>query len=861
MPMVQTFEEPKEKPATTRTRKAAPKKEPKKREPKKREPKRAALPKPSEIIEEVNKAGEAVIPTDKDAGSAVISDAVTRLRQQALATYRTVATAEEMRYLVLNDLFYLLVVIMGRADMNSDFCFMRCAEVQASPNEHIDLWAREHYKSTIITVGKTIQDILRDPELTVVIFSHTRPNAKAFLRQIMRELELNKTLFNLFPDILYNDPRKEARQWSEETGILLKRRTNPKENTVEAWGVVDGQPTGKHFALMVYDDIVTKESVSTPEMIRKTTEAWELSLNLSARGGHIRYIGTRYHANDTYDTLLKREAGKPRIYPATVDGTPTGAPVLLPANLLMEKARLMGSYTFACHGAGSLVLMADWTQKPIEDVRVGDMVIGWTLPSKKYGRCKVKPVRVLASSIRVREALESTLEDGTTHVHTPDHKWWTGRVDGVHSSYAPLSMASGPGSVKSLIRMNCIPSEESLTDEQRVAVGYLAAMLDGEGALGHNVINITQDALLHPHVCERIEWCLNTLSIPFSIFERPEATQRMYTLTGGCRTKARLSLLLRGVLGKLPDLLRQSYSMKIPGRKQRVACVAQKSVGMVNVYNIQTETGNYVVDGILSKNCQMLQNPLSDKANGFDLAWLRYWSGKPAKGERDEMGRPKTDHTLTMNRYLLVDPANAKKKHSDYTAMWVIGLAQDGNYYVIDGVRDRLNLSQRWEKLYALHKKHRPQAVGYERYGVQTDIDYFREKMDFHNYHFDIVELGGSTAKSDRIRKLAPVFQSGRFFLPYRIPYVTVEGEQTELVTTFIDEEYNTFPIGAHDDSLDCMSRILDTDLAVSFPELFGDDEEDEEVFGDEHVHTFDPLARWRDNKRAEKTLSTLRFQ
>lgn len=606
MPMVQTFEEPKEKPATTRTRKAAPKKEPKKREPKKREPKRAALPKPSEIIEEVNKAGEAVIPTDKDAGSAVISDAVTRLRQQALATYRTVATAEEMRYLVLNDLFYLLVVIMGRADMNSDFCFMRCAEVQASPNEHIDLWAREHYKSTIITVGKTIQDILRDPELTVVIFSHTRPNAKAFLRQIMRELELNKTLFNLFPDILYNDPRKEARQWSEETGILLKRRTNPKENTVEAWGVVDGQPTGKHFALMVYDDIVTKESVSTPEMIRKTTEAWELSLNLSARGGHIRYIGTRYHANDTYDTLLKREAGKPRIYPATVDGTPTGAPVLLPANLLMEKARLMGSYTFAC---------------------------------------------------------------------------------------------------------------------------------------------------------------------------------------------------------------------------------------------------------------QMLQNPLSDKANGFDLAWLRYWSGKPAKGERDEMGRPKTDHTQTMNRYLLVDPANAKKKHSDYTAMWVIGLAQDGNYYVIDGVRDRLNLSQRWEKLYALHKKHRPQAVGYERYGVQTDIDYFREKMDFHNYHFDIVELGGSTAKSDRIRKLAPVFQSGRFFLPYRIPYVTVEGEQTELVTTFIDEEYNTFPIGAHDDSLDCMSRILDTDLAVSFPELFGDDEEDEEVFGEDHVHTFDPLARWRDNKRADKTLSTLRFQ
>jgi hypothetical protein len=35
---------------------------------------------------------------------------------------------------------------------------------------------------------------------------------------------------------------------------------------------VDGQPTGAHFQLRVYDDVVTLESVNTPEQVAKTTD-------------------------------------------------------------------------------------------------------------------------------------------------------------------------------------------------------------------------------------------------------------------------------------------------------------------------------------------------------------------------------------------------------------------------------------------------------------------------------------------------------------------------------------------------------------------------------------------------------------
>ena len=198
-------------------------------------------------------------------------------RLETISVYAGAKHAEDLRALCSGDLFFLLVYAMRRKDMDNDWIFARCREVQGNPDGYLDLWAREHYKSTIITVGLTILNILNNPDITVGIFSHSRPIAKAFLRQIKREFETNRVLQELFPHIC-PPGRGETRTWSEDGGIVVRRGGNPKENTVEAWGLVDGQPTGKHFDLLVYDDVVTLESVSTPEQIRKTTEAWRLSI-------------------------------------------------------------------------------------------------------------------------------------------------------------------------------------------------------------------------------------------------------------------------------------------------------------------------------------------------------------------------------------------------------------------------------------------------------------------------------------------------------------------------------------------------------------------------------------------------------
>ena len=292
-----------------------------------------------------------------------------RVPQTRLAAIKFYATVEDAaaqrgpdivrfarRWLARNDLFYLLTVLCKRKDLNRDWLFDRCREVFREPNGRLDLWAREHYKSTIITFGLLLQDILashgEDPEprydgreVTIGILSFSKPSAKGFLRQLKYEMESNDELKALFDDVLWSNPQRQAPKWSEDDGLIVIRKTNPKEATVEAHGLVDGQPVGKHFFIINYDDVVTQDNVS-PEMILKTTQAWELSNSLGTEGGHKRYIGTRYAMFDTYRTMMERGI-KPRIHACTSDGSEDWTKsVLMSPTTLAEKRQLQGPYTF-----------------------------------------------------------------------------------------------------------------------------------------------------------------------------------------------------------------------------------------------------------------------------------------------------------------------------------------------------------------------------------------------------------------------------------------------------------------------------------------------------------------------------------
>jgi predicted phage terminase large subunit-like protein len=198
------------------------------------------------------------------------------------------------------------------------------------------------------------------------------------------------------------------------------------------------------------------------------------------------------------------------------------------------------------------------------------------------------------------------------------------------------------------------------------------------------------------------------------------------------------------------------------------------------------------------------QSPVLGGGQEFKRDWLRWYEGR-LTGEG-------------MNVYIVVDPANEKKATSDYTVIWVIGLGQDENYYLIDGIYDRLNLHERAREVLRLHRKYRPKKVGYERYGKDSDAQAIKMVQEKENYRFDICEMGGRVRKNDRIRRLIELFEESRIYMPASLHKTTVEGKTVDLIEILLAEEFDRFPVCKHDDGLDCLARILDADLNAIFP-------------------------------------------
>lgn len=158
---------------------------------------------------------------------------------------------------------------------------------------------RNHLKSTLGTISYTIQQILKNPNIRVLIGNGVWDIARTFLAEIKAQLEGSQLKY-LFGDFA-------SARWNADE-IIVKQRTKPlKEPTIMTTGV-EAETTGGHYDLIILDDLIGLQNSQTPEQRAKVKRFRRSMINLlEPKGGHLIEIGTRWHLDDTFSEIFEKE--------------------------------------------------------------------------------------------------------------------------------------------------------------------------------------------------------------------------------------------------------------------------------------------------------------------------------------------------------------------------------------------------------------------------------------------------------------------------------------------------------------------------------------------------------------------------
>lgn len=209
---------------------------------------------------------------------------------------------------------------------------------------------------------------------------------------------------------------------------------------------------------------------------------------------------------------------------------------------------------------------------------------------------------------------------------------------------------------------------------------------------------------------------------------------------------------------------------------------------------IREDQGEYIY------SCQYLLEPIAEKDRRFRPEWFKTYDKIPDR----------------FSICILVDPASARKRGACYTSMVVHAIVREEGtikWYLVDGVFDKLSVTQRVNKLFALAKKWREhlRIVSYETIGFQeSDKVFLKTKMDKEDFHFSIREIDGqAVSKEGRIEGLVPFYEYGKILFPKTLLYYsTYHGRMIDIVDV-IKYELLRFPQAEHLDFIDAQSQQL----------------------------------------------------
>jgi hypothetical protein len=208
----------------------------------------------------------------------------------------TVQRALQLKY--QQSLYHTAKYLCGYQDINWVTHGKALTVLQSPRNRKLVVMPRGTFKTSLCVVAFTIWNIIRNPNVRILIDSELWTLSRNSLREIKAHIT-GGAFQSVFPGwglTLANQDEMTVNQ----------RTTIRKEPTVTASGIGAGK-TGQHYDIILFDDLNSPQNSLKPELAQKVVDHYRYYTSILEPGGVISGSGTRYAEMDLIGHILRTE--------------------------------------------------------------------------------------------------------------------------------------------------------------------------------------------------------------------------------------------------------------------------------------------------------------------------------------------------------------------------------------------------------------------------------------------------------------------------------------------------------------------------------------------------------------------------
>lgn len=184
-----------------------------------------------------------------------------------------------------------------------------CKFIQDSGTSKLVLMPRYSFKSGLVTVGYSLWQLVKNPNTRILIYSDSATKAQGFLQGIKNHVEgtaPNSKFRDMYPSW---ETSPQWGKWNESEIILSSRTQQFIEPSVDTGGI-ESSKVGKHYDLIIFDDIVSDLNVTTKAQMDKVHDCYKKALSLLKPNGEVLITGTRWSYGDCYGRIISENKEK-----------------------------------------------------------------------------------------------------------------------------------------------------------------------------------------------------------------------------------------------------------------------------------------------------------------------------------------------------------------------------------------------------------------------------------------------------------------------------------------------------------------------------------------------------------------------